>query len=206
MRCGARWAWLLAAAAGVCAAGCTRSGTRKKPEDPLLMSKPPVQAKFGDATEVAARPDPSPPAVPAGAWVAGPAQAAAPVRLGPPDFQSPSADTALSWSSDRPRLSPVPASRGLPPDTYARAADYRWLQGVLERAPGERWLLRYEAVSRDGYGGKVFVEGHPRLDLLEPGDVVRVEGALADDGTAKADPSGPPRYRVRQVRLIKRHP
>jgi hypothetical protein len=88
----------------------------------------------------------------------------------------------------------------LPGGLYGRSADSRWLQGVLERTADDRWLLRYEPISRDSGGGKVFVEGHLRLDLLEPGDVIRVEGSFVD---GRGVPH--PLYRVRHVELIQRH-
>src|SRR5438874_8229925 len=123
MRRGASWAWLLAAV-GACAIGCKGSGPRKKgPEDPLLQSKTPVQSKFGDPTEVASRADPAPPTIPAGAWAAGPGLPASPARLGPPDFNVPSRQASLAWSTDKPSVA----------GPYARSADSRWLQGVLER-------------------------------------------------------------------------
>jgi hypothetical protein len=193
MRRGARWACLLAAAVGACATGCKSSGTHKKgPEDPLLQSKTPVQSRFVDPTEVAARPEPTPPAIPAGAWASGPGQPTSSVRLGPPDFNVPPGQASFAWSTDKPPVAPG----GL----YGRSADSRWLQGVLERTPDDRWLLRYEPISREGGGGKVFVEGHPRLELFEPGDVIRVEGSFVD---GRGVPH--PLYRVRHVDLIQRH-
>src|SRR5262245_23980607 len=159
MRRGARWAWLLAAV-GACTIGCKGSGPRKKgPEDPLLQSKTPVQSKFAEPTEVAVRADPAPPTLPAGAWSSNPTQLASPVRLGPPDFKVTPGQASLAWSTDKPAVA----------GPYARSADNRWLQGVLERTADNRWLLRYEALSR-GSGGKVFVDGHERLDLFEAGD------------------------------------
>ncbi len=196
MRPRARWAWLLATAVGVCASGCTRGSTRRNvPPDPLLMSKTPTQSKFADASEAPARPDPTPPAVPAGAWVAGPAPSGSSVRLGPPDF-APPGESALAWSAEKPNL---------PAGPYGRAADLAWLQGVLERTADERWLLRFEPVSREPSGGKVLLGGHPRLDLFEPGDVVRVEGeSLEDVSAAGSNVPTHPRYRVDRVQLVRR--
>jgi hypothetical protein len=89
---------------------------------------------------------------------------------------------------------------------YDRSRDYRWVQGVLEKSVDEQWLLRYEPISRDVYAGKVVLEGHPRLDLLRPGDVIRVEGVLVEEnGTAAANAWIPhPRYRVDSLALIRR--
>ena len=202
MRHGLKWA-LLAALAG--AVGCKSSGTRKNgPQDPLLMSKPPAKSKFGDAgANASARAEPVPPAVPAGAWAAGPPKPVSSVRLGAPDFGPPA--TALkpvpvvTSVSDRPH---VAAGQEASAEPYARAADSRWLQGVLEQTADERWLLRYEPLSRDETGGKVLLEGHPGFELYHPGDVVRVEGKLL--GEAAAQPGSHPRYRVQHVRLVRR--
>src|SRR5262249_42257757 len=194
MHRGTRWAWLLATV-GACAIGCKGSGSRKKgPEDPLLQSKTPIQSKFADPNEAAARADPSPPTTPAGA---GPGQAASSVRLGPPDFNVPSGHASVAWSTDKLSVSATAPSAG--------GADSHWLQGVLERTPDTRWLLRYEPMSRDSAAGKVFVEGHERLDLFEAGDVIRVEGTLVEEPPAGSERLPHPRYQVRHIELIQRH-
>jgi hypothetical protein len=199
MRRGTRGVLLLAMAVGVYACGCTRSSTRRPGlQDPLLMSKTPVKAKFGDAsTALPSRPEPTPPALPAGVWVSAPAQPDSTVRLGPPDFRTPPPSTSLTWSTDKP----VPDVSGQGP--YGRAADGRWLQGVLERLGEDQWVLRYEPIARGGDGGKVLLEGHPRLDLLNPGDVIRVEGELIrEQDNGKTLPH--PRFRVARLVLVQR--
>lgn len=206
MRRRPRWVWLLATLLTVSAAGCTKRELRpKKPDDPLLTTKTPVKAHFQDASN--ARAEPSAPAMPTGVWAASPGTPpASPARLGAPEPASVAAPATLAWSTDKPPVSPAAAARTGAGDLYARSADRRWLQGVLERAPHEGWLLRYEAISRDGQGGKVVLEGHPRLDLLQAGDVIRVEGTLAEDKGAPApsDWLPYPRYRVSTVRVIQR--
>src|SRR5262245_55097481 len=54
--------------------GCSSRPPLKKtpPPAPLLMSKTPIQAKFGNGRDAHARPDPVPPTMPAGAWAQGP--------------------------------------------------------------------------------------------------------------------------------------
>jgi hypothetical protein len=189
------------------AVGCTKEALKKKgPEDPLLATKTPAKSRFADVT-AEAHGEPTPPPVPTGAWVASPpAQPASSVRLGVP--QSNPAPATLAWSTDKSRLSGSTTAPGQIPlaDPYARAGDYRWLQGVLERTPSDQWVLRYEALSRDGQGGKVLLAGHARLDLLQPGDVIRVEGQFAEDkdATTQAAWLPHPRYKVRSVRLIQR--
>jgi hypothetical protein len=212
MRRGPRWAWLfstlLAVAVELGAAGCTKEALKKKgPDDPLLATKAPAKSHFGDVT-AESHGEPTPPPVPTGAWVASPpVQPASTVRLGAPQSNGP-APATFAWSTDKPRMGASTSTPGQIPltDPYARAADYRWLQGVLERTPGEQWVLRYEALSRDSQGGKVVLEGHARLDLLQPGDIIRVQGQLIEDkeATAQAAWLPHPRYSVSSVRLIQR--
>jgi len=207
MRRGPRWPWLLptllTVAVELGAGGCTKEALRKKPpEDPLLTTKNPSKSRFADVP-AEAHGEPTPPPVPTGAWVASPpAQPGSSVRLGAPQSNGP-APATLAWATDKPHV--VGTATALT-DPYARAGDYRWLQGVLERTPSEQWVLRYEALSRDGQGGKVLLEGHARLDLLQPGDVIRVEGRLEEskDSTTQAAWLPHPRYVVRSVRLIQR--
>ena len=209
MRRGPRWAWLLPMLLAVCPAGCTKPALRKKgPEDPLFATKHPARSRFADVTADAGG-EPTPPASPAGAWVAvPPSQPASSVRLGIPQPNAPhgTAPATLAWSTDKPQvsLSPTAQLQAGVANPYARAADCRWLQGVLERTPGDQWVLRFEALSRDSQGGKVLLEGHSRLDLLQAGDVIRVEGQFVEEKetTAQAAWLPHPRYLVRGVRLI----
>jgi hypothetical protein len=206
MRRRPRWVWLLPALLAV-HTGCTKRELRpKKPEDPLLTTKTPVKARFLDTQAQGARAEPTAPAMPTGILTSSPKTPPipVPVRLGSPEVDTASRRNAaaLAWATDKPEVSPVSVQPGQP---YARAIDYRWLQGVLERTPNEQWLLRYEAISKEGQGGKVVLEGHPRLDLFQAGDVIRVEGTL-DEGKqpAPADWLPYPRYRVASVRLVQR--
>ena len=51
----------------------------------------------------------------------------------------------------------------------------------------------------------MLLEGHPRLDLFEPGYVIRVQGHLIEEKEPRT--TGPlphPRYHVEQVELIRR--
>src|SRR5262249_1403844 len=77
----------------------------------------------------------------------------------------------------------------------------RSLEGKLEKA-GDQWLLRSEAAPQ----GKVILEGHPRLDIFEEGDVIRVEGQLLREGDARPITAWLPFrvFTVEQVQLVKR--
>jgi hypothetical protein len=80
------------------------------------------------------------------------------------------------------------------------------LQGVVEKTPGGEWLMRCESGTSMPDGGKVLLEGHPRLDLFENGTIIRVEGRMIDEGSGRnAGAWLPhPRYNVERVYLIRR--
>src|SRR5262245_1552444 len=84
---------LLAAAVLGLSAGCTRSGLvqeKKTPPDPLLLSKKPVDGRFGAPPSATARAYPQPPSAPS--WDAA---AAAPRRGTPPVAAQPSSDVVI---------------------------------------------------------------------------------------------------------------
>src|SRR5437764_736177 len=153
-------AWLLAALLIFGPLSCSRSsnpGIRKKDQtDPLLQSKTPVQAKYGMTTDLHPRPEPVPPTMPASAWASQPGVPGSP-HLGSPE---PAPPAPFRWTSDR---KDIPEPR--------EGEKLSELQGALEKE-GDTCLLRTDAVP----GGKAIVEGHPLLDMLLPGDVIRVEG------------------------------
>jgi hypothetical protein len=209
MRLRPRWVWLLPALLAV-HAGCTNTKRElrpKKPEDPLLTTKTPVKARFLDTQDsrVLANAKDTGTSVLAASPASPGSPSASPVRLGTPQPVPAvgTASAALAWSTDKPQVSRSSTQSGSA-DPYARAADYRWLQGVLERTPNEQWLLRYETISREGRGGKVVLDGQPQsLDRFQTGDVIRVEGTLAEDKQpAPSDWLPYPRYHVASVRLI----
>jgi len=146
------------------AAGCSTRPTVKKnpPPDPLLQSKTAMQAKYGLTPDAQARPQPEPPTMPAGAWVVAPPAGAPAARLGRPDEPGPFRMTA--------------EKRAFPPVLDAGSAT---LAGVLEKTTDDRWVLRRET------GEKLLLEGHPRLDLLEPGCTIKVEGRIIEASPAR---------------------
>jgi hypothetical protein len=65
---------------------------------------------------------------------------------------------------------------------FAHATDHRWLVGRLEadRAPNS-WTLRYASVDEDdAYGGRVTLLLSKPVDSFHNGDLVRVEGQIAN--------------------------
>jgi hypothetical protein len=185
MRRRSAWACLLAALFALSPLSCFRSSShnnsvkRNPPTDPLLQSKCPTQAHYGPTADVHPQPDPAAPAVPTGAW------AASPVAGQPRPEPNPPAP--FRWASEK---------RELTADGKTRA-----LEGKLEKA-GDRWVLRCEGAP----DGKVILDGHPRLDLFEEGDVIRVEGQLMQEGDSRhGTPWLPYRaFLVEHVRLVRR--
>ncbi len=165
--------WLLAALSFLPLACSTKPTAIKKtaPTDPLLLSKTPrAEAKYGTQDSLV-RPEPTPPTMPAGAWVTAPSPTTPTARLGEPG-------PFRMTSEKRPAEGTIgPAS----------------LQGRLERTPDDRCLLRPNPGTPEVPGGVVLLEGHSRLDLLESGCQVHVEGRLVGD-----------RYLVEHVELLKR--
>jgi hypothetical protein len=157
------------------AAGCSSRPTVKKnpPPDPLLQSKTAMQAKYGLSPDAQARPQPEPPTMPAGAWVVAPPSTLPAARLGKPDEPGP-----FRMTAEKRPIQPAVVEG---PTT---------LEGVLEKTGADRWVLRRPT------GETYLLEGHPRLDLLESGNSIKVEGKLIE--------ASPARFRVDHVLDVRR--
>jgi hypothetical protein len=84
---------------------------------------------------------------------------------------------------------------------FAHAADYSWLQGVLEKAPSGPITLRYsEQPAHDPWGGSIRLADDARLNVFRDGDVIAVEGELVRE----ADGSSV-RYRVRAAWQVRQN-
>lgn len=145
------------------AISCTKNPPKRKNQnDPLLMSKTPQQARFGTTADLPPRPEPAPPTMPAGAWVNIPTKATPTgVQLGAPE--TPGQPGPFRWTSEK-----------RPADSELKRLS---LQGSLEKSGNGRWLLAAPSLP----GGKVLLEGHPRLDMLDAGESVSVEGYILED-------------------------
>jgi hypothetical protein len=103
-------------------------------------------------------------------------------------------------------LPEVPASppiRRQVPETYGHAADYTWLQGVLDKHYQGQFGLRYcEPSVEDRWGGKVTLADDPRLAQFHDGDQILVEGELVGDQTARDARHRYPTYRIREIWLV----
>ena len=133
--------------------GCSSRPPVKKtpPPDPLLMSKTPVQARYGTTIDAQSRPVPAPPTMPVGAWVAAPS--VRPANSGQPN--------TFRWTSDKKEMATA-------------SAHSVTLEGVLEGSADDQWVLHCTS------GRKVLLEGHPQLDLFEAGYRISVQGELQD--------------------------
>jgi hypothetical protein len=181
--------------------GCLLSNRLPYKDDPLLARRTPAAG-----TSASARPallalaEPVPPTLPAEAYVQ---------RL--PAHRP---DTAIASAQPLPdtnypersnRLEVVMTSRRKVGGTYGHAADYTWLQGIIEFTT-EGWVeLRYATESdADAWGGIIRLDRDTRLSQLNPGDAVRVEGEmlLEPDPETRQLPLGPPAYRIHSLWLV----
>jgi hypothetical protein len=219
VRCNLIKAWLAAALGGGLVLGCrSADSSNLLPEDPLLLSKKPVEGKLETAApaQVARKEPVAAPALLASEPVPPPAPPK-PLLATVVNKEPPPAAHALTAAPVVP-VPAVPASRPVnatPPATlavrrqvagnYGHAADYTWLQGVLDRHYQGHLDLRYcDHTVDDPHGGKVCLEGDPRLAQFKDGDVVGVEGELIPepDQAGRTPWHRYPHYRVRDVWLV----
>jgi hypothetical protein len=191
-------------------------------DDPVLLSRTPVDGKpDSSAPTLVAHAEPAEPTMPPTAVAKAPSPSVPPTAVPAPSLLSipmPPLETKPQESgavAAAPRSDFVPAgsisaittSRRRVDGNYGRAADYTWLQGVLDKHYLGYLTLRYCDYSADDrWGGKVVLEEDPRLAQFHDGDVVQVEGDLIAPSTATADQPWQhyPRYRIRGIELIKR--
>lgn len=175
------------------AAGCkTLRPKRSYPADPLFASKEPVQKTTGPAGAIvvaSAAPGPIAPGFPQTLLASGPGKNGVP---GQP----------LGIARQPVQALPAVRSRPLPSaTTYGHAADYRWLEGVLEKDIHGRMGLRYcDPTEEDRWGGMVWLDSDPRLAQFRDGDWVRVEGVLLSILHPQTQElAQPPRYRIIEI-------
>jgi hypothetical protein len=213
---------LVAVLASTLGLGCGTTGERKPYlQDPLLISKKPVEGRAQDARPVLlAQAEPIPPMNPGVTLAAAPR----PVELGNPPAavattEPPSGVPAQTISTYKGAVEVSPAVRvkdGQPtsavtsvqrhvPGIYGNAPDYGWLQGVVDKHYQGHWYLRFcDPSVEDTHGGKVCLVDDPRLAQLKDGDVVFVEGEIVQD--KETVNRGPwhhyPRYQIRTLRSV----
>jgi hypothetical protein len=191
--------------------GCSeKSAIQKQVRDPLLISKKPIESR----TESPQSSPPvyaelSPPPIPETAVATAPVS---PDVLGLQRIEHADANSAKPPLSASPavRTGPtsVPAetvSRKGPATIHSHAADYSWLQGVIDKHYQGHLELRYcDPSEEDEWGGKVILEDDSRLAQFKAGDVVRVEGAIVrEDGKAKRGTWNHfVHYRIKDIQII----
>jgi hypothetical protein len=209
--------------------GCGTTGDRKPYlQDPLLISKKPVEGRAQDARPVLlAQAEPVPPmgpavslaAAPRPAEPANPPAAVADLRAltqpGSPPSDVP-AQTVSTYKGavevspavrvkDGQQFSAVTAVQRHIPGIYGNAPDYGWLQGVVDKHYQGHWYLRFcDASVEDKHGGKVCLVDDPRLAQLKDGEVIFVEGEIVPE--KETVNRGPwhhyPRYQIRTLKQV----
>jgi hypothetical protein len=207
-----RW-WLLAGLWATCVLGCESAARRPYADDPLLMNRKPVVAKAAAASPGAlARTEPPPPTPPSTAFASTtvpeePKPTPAPPTPTPDETGAKPPVPAVPVARTKP-LPEVPVSppiRRQVPETYGHAAEYTWLQGVLDKHYQGQFGLRYcEPSVEDRWGGKVTLADDPRLAQFHDGDQILVEGELVGDQTARDARHRYPTYRIREIWLVQR--
>jgi outer membrane biosynthesis protein TonB len=89
--------------------------------------------------------------------------------------------------------------------TYGHNPGYTWLQGTLDRHYRGHIYLRYcDPTMDDRWGGKVRLEHDPRLADFKDGDVVSVEGTMANAPDNRDHWQQYPDFRIKAARLVQR--
>lgn len=183
--------------------GCLFSDRLPYRDDPLLAQRKPLEESPEKAKpSLLLVAEPSPPPLPSKAFVQRPPanwhDNALAEHLSPP---VPGNET----TGQSTRLEIWPVSRPKAAGVFGHAPDYTWLQGTIERLAGGVIELRYHpANDGDVWGGRVRLEKDTRLEQIQAGDILLVEGELLLDH----DPATPrlpleaPAYRVRVLWLV----
>jgi hypothetical protein len=209
--------------------GCSTADRRPYLQDPLLISKKPVEGRAQTARPtLLAQADPTPPMGPAVSLAAAPrpieptapptdlaATNLSPYHLGEPQ-PAISAQTVSTYTGAVQATPAVRVRDSQPPPfvtaverrvhgTYGNGPDYGWLQGVVDRHYRGHWYLRYcDPSVEDKNGGKVCLVDDPRLSQLKDGDVIFVEGEIVQE--KEPVDRGPwhhyPRYQIRTLKPV----
>jgi hypothetical protein len=209
---------------GVLTLGCSTSDRRPYLQDPLLISKKPVEGRAQNARPtLLAQADPAPPMSPGVSLASAPQPV---IPSAPPTAvvvsepqpavpaQTISTFTGVVEATPASRSQPGASSVSVPVSvaverkvhgTYGNGPDYGWLQGVVDRHYRGHWYLRYcDPSVEDKNGGKVCLVEDPRLSQLKDGDVIFVEGDIVQE--KEPVDRGPwhhyPRYQIRSLKPV----
>ena len=117
-----------------------------------------------------------------------------------------SAETIVTASSEQPggpSLATADAEEGLN-DTHFGHDDknFRWLRGVVDYDQTDKtWNIIYDLQPEltDRFGGSLVLVDHPDLKDLKTGEVVQLEGFLAEEQT---DRTGKPVFQIEKISHI----
>lgn len=210
-------AWLALVLGAGALAGCQSSAPRHAyAGDPLLLSKKPIdgEPRAPGRPVLVAQADPAPPVVPASALakvegkptidVTGPMTPVTPPTesvAGPKTVEAIPAVRSL----DAGGFAATPVTRQID-GIYGHAADYGWLQGVVDKHFLGHLSLRYcDHAVDDPWGGKVILDEDARLAPFHDGDVVEVDGEMLHSAPTETRHAWDqnPHYRIRDIRLVK---
>ncbi|MCS6851635.1 MAG: hypothetical protein NZ700_10765 [Gemmataceae bacterium] len=201
--------------------GCQHASESAYPNDPLLLSKKPVEGTLtspGPTLLAQAEPQapPQPRLLAKSRRTGGPSDGR-PAHSGTADDSGPTLQPIPGHRGPAPAIPAVqgrpsegpPESRSAPHavvGTYGHAPDYSWLQGELDRHYRGTYYLRFcDPTVAHPLGGKVTLEDDPRLKNFQDGDIIQVEGALlAEDQDASQGRRPYPRYRIERIWLVQR--
>jgi hypothetical protein len=211
--------WLVLLISAGMTLGCESSGRQGIKDDPLLVSKKPIEGQSAHSpSPLLAFTEPAIPTPPDTAYASAPKQkidsspAPSPV-IGVPAQGSLATQTHIPKAA--PPATPVNLARTkrpIPvmlaaerkvPGTFGRAPDYSWLQGLLEKHYDGHWELRYAPAGvNDPWQGKVRLEDDPRLAAVKEQDVVLVEGDLLLEQEEYVSSQTTPRFQIRQLWVL----
>jgi hypothetical protein len=127
----------------------------------------------------------------------------------PAEAPPPAAEQSVQTAEFKPQSSTdqvmqTSANESRPAADHGHAEDYSWLTGELEYIHGRNlWRLRYAPPhEEDKYGGTVVLVGDDLPADRKSGQIVRVEGQLANPESSEAHPP----YWVRSMQVLKPAP
>lgn len=205
--------WLFAGLCGASLLGCESAARRPYADDPLLMNRRPNLASAATAGPgPLAQTEPPPPTPPSTALASAtaaetpqPAPSALEATPDVADAKPPVPAISVARTKPPRDLPASPPIRRQVPETYGHAADYTWLQGVVDKHYQGQFGLRYcEPSVEDRWGGKVTLADDPRLAQFHDGDQILVEGEVVQDKAALDAWHHYPTYRLRDIWLVQR--
>jgi hypothetical protein len=197
--------------------GCLSSDRAPYSRDPLLASRRAVRSTEGrEPPALLTFAEPKQPALPPAAYAALPpayriGTDLPPLPAPPKIYADSNSNQGLAQKAVVATLAPrvktsaaVPAlavSRQKTPAYCRHAGNFSWIEGVLDRSAAGQWHLRYGAPGvGDPWDGQVALGNDPRLEQLQPGDHIKVEGEISAN---RIESELPPLYRIFTLQLVR---